>query len=887
MADSDDNITVIVQQNIAVVTAVVQPSSAVVTITTSTAGPPGPAGPAGPAGPPGESISGTVTESVVIADVAEYYEADLSEGSIFNLTILGNTQLAIASTSIEDVGLTATFVIKQGVTPFAITWPENTYWPNSVEPTVVTPEATTVVKLVSINAGFSWLGYLVAQDLTSVQSNTRTLSVVIQPEQANWLLGLPLSATSSTPVESVLPWVADSLLFEDKATLKSGAISDEESSLLDFSLEVIETAIVTFNYLCSTEEDCDYFNVYINGIESLSISGITSWESFSANLEPGLNTVRFEFIKDGSGFDGEDAVWITTPQFMSVSGPYQSQAMQFDTGTVVSVIPNELEGYALEFAQAVDMTINRRLYFIYELIHDVLLKYNFNILAGAWRPVELVPVDGNLAVTTPISYYNESAAVSWVYEPVPHITPNSWVTPVLTADDSVAGMQIILPLGCNRIEFSASCSFSNAGIFILGHNQLYSLEKSTDWTEYTLYFNPHAEHILDFRLYNYTGESYARINNLRYQVDTEWINHDTYYPLQQGYKQIEFKHITSYMLKPIEHFYHKSQATREILYDDTFQTYEELDLAVVTQLIPDIDNDGVELVVAGRNLYYGSAMSTSFVTKYNPSLMRSFRAVVSNGTDTLVVTNASGLAPSHPSIMCCKALGVWVKATGTGIRYERLHYANNKFFASSLEHSEYSGSLDGLDWHELTFDIPLSVAIHNILYCNNKYVILAGTDVYHSADGVAFTRVSTSIPVSVLGGYSDRRAATNGAIIIVPSTTAQQYYSLDCGLTWAVCTSPNWIANCAYYLNGKFFAIGYGIASSLDGITFTEITTLETGKRSLSHLVFTSGLYVAFGEHQYKWLSADGINWSSQLYGYADGDYIDTDGCSAVCVVNF
>ncbi|MCG7561262.1 serine protease [Pseudoalteromonas sp. McH1-42] len=66
---------------------------------------------------------------------------------------------------------------------------------------------------------------------------------------------------------------------------------------------------IDFEYLLSSELGYDFFTFYINGEQVLRQSGESnSYESASFELGKGLNTVMFEYFKDGSVSDGNDNV---------------------------------------------------------------------------------------------------------------------------------------------------------------------------------------------------------------------------------------------------------------------------------------------------------------------------------------------------------------------------------------------------------------------------------------------------------------------------------------------------------------------------------------------------------------------------------------------------
>ncbi|MCF2910451.1 trypsin-like serine protease [Pseudoalteromonas sp. DL2-H2.2] len=118
------------------------------------------------------------------------------------------------------------------------------------------------------------------------------------------------------------PWFVSEDVAEDNTRtplLISGDISDREENpnLQDASQKSILLAEIDhglalgfdFEYLLSSEQSYDFFNVYINGEQVLRKSGLADkYEKTSFDLNKGSNTVVFEYIKDSSVSEGDDNI---------------------------------------------------------------------------------------------------------------------------------------------------------------------------------------------------------------------------------------------------------------------------------------------------------------------------------------------------------------------------------------------------------------------------------------------------------------------------------------------------------------------------------------------------------------------------------------------------
>ena len=60
----------------------------------------------------------------------------------------------------------------------------------------------------------------------------------------------------------------------------------------------------------SSESSCDNLIFYIDGVEKGKWSGEEDWSEISYSTTPGTHTFKWEYKKDWSISEGEDAAWI-------------------------------------------------------------------------------------------------------------------------------------------------------------------------------------------------------------------------------------------------------------------------------------------------------------------------------------------------------------------------------------------------------------------------------------------------------------------------------------------------------------------------------------------------------------------------------------------------
>tara|TARA_Y100001970_G_scaffold235309_1_gene294216 strand:- start:994 stop:1875 length:882 start_codon:yes stop_codon:yes gene_type:complete len=113
-------------------------------------------------------------------------------------------------------------------------------------------------------------------------------------------------------------WTTDNnYVAEGNYALKSGDISSNQSSIIEIEYNVINEGTVSFYKKVSCEPTgsisgnyYDYLAFYIDNIQQNRWAGEIDWSFEVFDIEPGLHTFRWEYIKDGGVDSGADAAWI-------------------------------------------------------------------------------------------------------------------------------------------------------------------------------------------------------------------------------------------------------------------------------------------------------------------------------------------------------------------------------------------------------------------------------------------------------------------------------------------------------------------------------------------------------------------------------------------------
>lgn len=92
---------------------------------------------------------------------------------------------------------------------------------------------------------------------------------------------------------------------------KSGEINDYQSSDISFTIILKSEAKLSFDYKVSSQVNRDYLVFEINGRTYFERSGTNGgWSSMLFYLHPGVNTLKWSYVKDYSGSSGTDCAWI-------------------------------------------------------------------------------------------------------------------------------------------------------------------------------------------------------------------------------------------------------------------------------------------------------------------------------------------------------------------------------------------------------------------------------------------------------------------------------------------------------------------------------------------------------------------------------------------------
>ncbi|MDA3865646.1 MAG: M14 family zinc carboxypeptidase [Salinivirgaceae bacterium] len=151
-------------------------------------------------------------------------------------------------------------------------------------------------------------GYAGVREDITISTDNLEFSFELSPVNAiSFENGLP----DNFSVTGDANWaVTDATAFHGSNSLKSGAITDGQSTMMEFSHTYASASQISFALKTDSESGYDKLVFYIDGDPQDDWSGNISWQEVTFDVDEGEHTFKWEYSKDGSVGNGADAVWI-------------------------------------------------------------------------------------------------------------------------------------------------------------------------------------------------------------------------------------------------------------------------------------------------------------------------------------------------------------------------------------------------------------------------------------------------------------------------------------------------------------------------------------------------------------------------------------------------
>lgn len=104
--------------------------------------------------------------------------------------------------------------------------------------------------------------------------------------------------------------IVSSDVYEGAYAAKSGSISDQQESVLEVTLDVMNDDEISFYYKVSSEATYDFMRFYIDDSQKAAWEGEDDWTLVTFDVTAGEHTFKWSYEKDYSASNGDDCGWI-------------------------------------------------------------------------------------------------------------------------------------------------------------------------------------------------------------------------------------------------------------------------------------------------------------------------------------------------------------------------------------------------------------------------------------------------------------------------------------------------------------------------------------------------------------------------------------------------
>ncbi len=138
------------------------------------------------------------------------------------------------------------------------------------------------------------------------------------------------------------PWVrVTPEAYEGDYSMKSGDISDNDTSSMQTELNIITDGDISFYKKVSSESGYDFLRFYIDDVLKGSWSGTVDWSQVSYPVTSGTHIFKWIYSKDVGISDGSDCAWVDYIDFPE----YDTSAINNPDKSKIIVFPNPSNGY--------------------------------------------------------------------------------------------------------------------------------------------------------------------------------------------------------------------------------------------------------------------------------------------------------------------------------------------------------------------------------------------------------------------------------------------------------------------------------------------------------------------------------------------------------------
>lgn len=154
-------------------------------------------------------------------------------------------------------------------------------------------------------------------------------TIRIEFDDATWLNAFPSIYTVTN--DATHAWyVNNTFTYNSKNTLRSGIISDNQSTAITFTFTLTTAGTIALEHIVSSESGYDKLYIFVDNVSVNTSSGSPGWTQYTKTLAAGQHTIKFEYSKDNSNSSGEDAAGIGYIDITGVIASYTAYYLIYD-----------------------------------------------------------------------------------------------------------------------------------------------------------------------------------------------------------------------------------------------------------------------------------------------------------------------------------------------------------------------------------------------------------------------------------------------------------------------------------------------------------------------------------------------------------------------------